>query len=136
MKTAQASAQKFADRAAASTQTYTDGVAQSTKDQAAAAIAAASIWAQATAAAAARGSFAKGLQKSGSAGWKKGVAEKGGGRYGEGVSGAGPKYATNSAPFDSARNASASMPRGLKGSPQNLQKVATVVAALVKAKQA
>ena len=135
MKTAQQSAQKFADRAASSVGTYLEGVSMTTKDQAAAAIAAAPIYAQAVQAAVTRGAFQKGLQKSGKSGWQKGVADKGGNRFAEGVGQAGPKYATNSAPFDSARSAASSMPRGLKGSPQNLQKVATVVSALIKAKQ-
>lgn len=134
-KTAQQSAQKFADRAAGSVGTYLEGVSMTTKDQAAAAIAAAPIYAQAVQAAVTRGAFQKGLQKSGKSGWQKGVADKGGNRFAEGVGQAGPKYATNSAPFDSARNAASSMPRGLKGSPQNLQKVAAVVGALIKAKQ-
>lgn len=134
-KSAQMSAQKFADRASASVGDYLSGVSSTTKDQAAAAIAAAPIYAQAVQAAVARGAFQKGLQKSGKGGWQKGVADKGGNRFAEGVGQSGPKYATNSAPFDSARNVAASMPRGLKGSPQNLAKVTAVVAALIKAKQ-
>lgn len=134
-KSASMVAEKFAQRAAAASMDYVEGAQSTNKDQAASAIAAAPIWAQAVAAAAQRGSFAKGLQKSGKGGWLAGIQSKGGGRFAEGVGSSGAKYAQNSAPFDSARNAASSMPRGLKGSPQNLAKVTTVVNALVKAKQ-
>lgn len=133
-KSASQSAEKFAMRAAGASQDYVSGAMSTTKDQAAAAIAAAPLYAQAVQASVTRGAYQKGLQKSGKSGWQKGIQDKGGNRFAEGVSGSAAKYATNSAPFDSARNAAASMPRGLKGSPQNLAKVTAVVNALVKAK--
>ena len=131
-KTAQQSAQKFADRAASSVGTYLEGVSMSTKDQAAAAIAAAPIYAQAVQAAVSRGAFQKGLQKSGKAGWLKGVTEKGENNYGTGVTAPGSlsKYTTESSRFDSARNAASGVARGPKGSPQNLQRVSAVINAL------
>ena len=134
MKTAQQSAGKYASRASAAAGDYVDGARSSTKDQAAAAIAAAGIYAQATQAAITDGRYARGLQKSGKAKWLKGVTDKGGGRYGEGVAQAAPDYATESSRFDGARGAAASLPRGIKGSPQNLQRVAAVVAAQIRVK--
>lgn len=134
-KTASQVSQKYADRASAASGDYVSGAQSTTKDQAASAIAAASIYAQATQAAITNGSYAKGLQKSGKAGWLNGVTTKGGNRYGEGVSAAAPKYATNSAKFDTARSAASSLPRGVKGSPQNLTRVTTVVNALIAAKK-
>lgn len=134
MKTASQSAEKYASRASAASGDYVSGAQQTTKDQAAAAIAAAPIYAQATQAAISDGRYARGLQKSGKAGWLKGITDKGGNRYGEGVSQAAPRYATESARFDSARGAASSLPRGIKGSPQNLQRVAAVVAAQIKTK--
>ena len=135
MKTAGQVAQKYADRASAASGDYVEGARSTTKDQSAAAIAAAAIYAQATQAAIQEGRFAKGLQKSGKSKWLAGVTEKGGNRYGEGVSGASPEYATASARFDGARGAASSMPRGIKGSAQNLQRVSAVVNALIAAKK-
>lgn len=133
-KSASQSAQKYADRAGAAAGDYVAGAESTTKDQAAAAIAAFEITKQATMAALNEGRQVRGLQKSGKSGWLAGVKAKGGSRYGEGVSVAAPKYATESARFDSARGAAASIPRGIKGSPQNLQRVAAVVAAQIKTK--
>lgn len=130
MKSASQSSQKYADRAGAASGDYVKGAQETTKDQSAAAIAAAPIFAQAMQQAITNGSFAKGLQKSGKAGWLKGVTEKGGNRYGEGVSNAAPRYAVESGKFDSARGAAASLPRGIKGSPQNIGRVTAVVNAL------
>lgn len=134
MKSASQSAEKYASRASAASGDYVSGAQETTKDQAAAAIAAAGIYAQATQASITDGRYVRGLQKSGKGKWLKGVTDKGGSRYGEGVSQAAPDYATESARFDSARGAAASLPRGIKGSPQNLQRVAAVVAAQIKVK--
>jgi hypothetical protein len=135
MKTASQSAEKYASRAAAAAGDYVAGAASTTKDQAAAAIAAAAIYGQATQQAITDGRYAKGLQKSGKSKWLNGITTKGGGRFAEGVGAAGPSYATESARFDTARGAAASMPRGIKGSPANLQRVAAVVAAQIRVKQ-
>jgi hypothetical protein len=134
MKTASASSQKFAERAANSASDYVKESQATTKDQSANAIAAKEIYKQALTASFGKDAYAKGLGKSGKAGWLKGVTEKGADRFAGGVMNAAAKYAANSAPFDSARAASASMPRGVKGSPQNLAKVAAVVTALRAAK--
>lgn len=130
MKTAAASAQKFVDRAAAASGDYVSGAQSTTKDQAALAVAAAPIYAQAVQAAITKGSYAKGLQKSGKGAWLEGVTKKGADRFASGVSTSMQKYAQNSAPFDSARGAASSLPRGLKGSETNLARVKAVVTAL------
>ena len=130
MKSAQSVLQKYVDRASASSGDYVSGAQATSKDQSARAIAAKIIYQQALTASFGRDAYAKGLGKSGKGGWLAGIVTKGAARYGEGVALSGPKYATNSGRFDSARAASDNMPRGLKGSAQNLQKVATVVAAL------
>ena len=129
MKTAQQVAEKFASRASAAAGDYVSGVENTTKDQAARAIASAEIHKQATMAALNEGRYAKGLQKAGNQAWKDGVRKKGGSRFGEGVAGASAKYATNSAVYDGARGAAASLPRGLKGSETNLARVKAVVMA-------
>lgn len=134
MKSASQVSDKYATRAAAASGDYVEGARTTTKDQAAAAIASAAIYAQATQAAITDGRYQRGLQKSGKQGWLDGVTSVGGNRFGEGVARAAPMYATESARFDSARGAAASLPRGIKGSPQNLQRVAAVVAAQIKVK--
>lgn len=134
-KSASQVAEKYATRAAAASGDYVEGARSTTKDQSAAAIAAASIWKQALDASAAAGSFVKGLQRAGKSKWLEGVTSKGGNRYGEGVSQAASDYASESAKFDTARNAANSLPRGLKGSPQNIARVTAVVNALVSAKK-
>lgn len=133
-KSAQASAQKFVERAGAASGDYVKGAQETTKDQSARAIASKAIYQQALTASFATGSYEKGLQKSGKSGWIKGVQEKGANRFAEGVSVSASKYATESGKYDSARMAADSMPRGLKGSATNLAKVATVVNALRAAK--
>lgn len=133
-KSASSVAQKYVDRAGAASGDYVKGAEETTKDQSSAAIAAAPIYAQAVQAAITRGSYAKGLQKSGKAGWLAGVKAKGGDRYGSGVAASSGKYATESAKFDSARGAAASLPRGIKGSETNLARVKAVVTALRTAK--
>jgi len=136
MKTAQQSVQKYVERAGAAVGDYVSGAANTTKDQAQRAIAAKAIYQAELTASFARDSYAKGLAKSGKAGWNAGVAGKGAERFGPGVAHAGPKYGTESAKFDGARGASEGMPTGLKGSATNLAKVAKVVAALIAVKRA
>ncbi len=128
-KSASQSGQKFVDRASAASGDYVSGAESTSKDQAAAAIAAAPIYQQAVTAAISKGSYAKGLQKSGKQGWLAGVKAKGGERFAGGVAASMQKYVTNSAPFDAARNAASALPRGLKGSETNLARVKAVVVA-------
>lgn len=134
MKSAAASAQKYVERASAASGDYVEGAQSSSKDQAAAAIAGAGNWKAGIQAAIAGGRYEKGLQESGKQGWLKGVTEKGGNRYAEGVSSGAQKYATQSGKFDSARGAAASLPRGPKGSEQNFARSKAVGQALRKMK--
>ncbi len=134
MKSASMSSQKFVERAGAASGDYVKGAQETSKDQASRAIGSKAIWAQSLTAAISRGSYEKGLSKSGKAGWLKGVQEKGQNRFGEGVAASASKYATESGKYDSARAAADNLPRGLKGSATNLAKVAAVVNALRTAK--
>lgn len=133
-KNAQSVAEKFVTRAGAASGDYVSGSEQTTKDQSAAAIAAKEIYKQALTASFTRGSYEKGLQKAGKAGWLRGVTMKGSERFASGVAASAGKYATESGKFDTARNAAASLPRGIKGSPTNLARVSAVVTALRTAK--
>lgn len=134
MKTAQQSAQKFVDRAGAASQDFVSGAEQTTKDQSAAAIAAAPNYVAGVQAAITRGAYAKGLQQSGKAGWLKGIREKGANRFAEGVASGASKYAQNSGKYDGARSAAEALPRGPKGSEANFARAKAVGLALRKAK--
>jgi hypothetical protein len=130
MKTAQQVAEKMVRNAGAASGEYVSGAEQTTKDQSSAAIAAKGNYQAALTASFARGAFEKGLAKSGKAGWLAGVRAKGQDRFATGVAAGGSKYAANSAKYDSARGAAASLPRGVKGSPTNIARVTAVVNAL------
>lgn len=133
-KSAQSVAEKFVTRAGAASGDYVSGAEQTSKDQAASAIAAKTIYQQALTASFTRGAFEKGLQRSGKGGWLRGVTVKGSERFASGVAASAGKYAQNSGRYDSARNAASGLPRGMKGSPTNLARVSAVVSALRTAK--
>jgi hypothetical protein len=138
MKTASQSVAKWATRTGAAAQDYVAGANTTDKDQAAAGVAAKEIYKAALTASFGRDSYAKGLQKSGKAGWQAGIAQKGAQNFATGVStsGAQAKYSANSGAYDSARGAAAGLPRGQRGSAQNLARVAAVANALHAAKTA
>ena len=132
MKSASQAVVKWQNRASGAGADYTEGAQTTDKDQAARAIAAKQIYQQALTESFGRDAYARGLAKSGKAGWIKGVIEKGAANFQTGVTspGAQTKYASESGRYDSARKASDAMPRGSKGSAQNLAKVTAVVNAL------
>lgn len=119
MRSAQQSAEKYVTRAGAAANDYLEGARTTTKDQSTAAIAALPIAQAALVAAFARGAQRAGLQRSGKSGWLTGIERKGADRYATGVEAGKDKYVASSSRFDTARNAAASMPRGLKGSETN-----------------
>lgn len=132
MKSANEAVTKWQTRASSAGSDYAHGAQSTEKDQAARAIAAKIIYQQQLTESFARDAFAKGLQKSGRAGWLAGVTEKGVNNYSSGVSAESSrsKYATNSGKYDAARKAADSLPRGGRGSAQNLQRVNAVMTAL------
>ncbi len=130
MKTAQSVGQKFVDRAGAAVEDYRKNAAETVKDPTALAAAAATRAASEIAKAFSSGRWAKNLQAAGKGKWLKGVTGKGANRFAEGVADSLSSYVTNSGKYDSARNASAGMPTGEKGSATNLAKVGKVVTTL------
>lgn len=129
-KTAQESARKWVERAGQASGDYSAGVLSTTKDQAALAAAAEDNYKAGVIAAANAGRFGVGVRKAGTQKWRDGVAKKGANRFAEGVSASSDAYATESARFDGARGAAASLPRGPKGSAGNLARVSAVANAL------
>jgi len=77
-----------------------------------------------------RGSFGKGVRKTGHAGWQKAATEKGPARYAQGVNLAGDKYQSGFAPFADTIKALNLPPRGPKGDPNNITRVGAIAKAL------
>lgn len=134
MKSAGQSAKKFVERASAASGDYVTGAETTSKDQAAAAINAKANYQAGLTASFARGAYEKGLSASGKSGWLKGIKDKGGNRFAEGVASGADKYAQNSAKYDGARGAANSLPRGPKGSEANFARAKAVGQALRAAK--
>ena len=131
-KSASQAVTKWTQNTAIAGESYKKGASETSKDQSAAAIAAKPIYISQLQASFAKDSYAKGLQKSGKGGWIKGIVEKGAANFATGVSSAGAqnKYVTESSKFDQARKAADALPRGVKGSATNLNRVTAVVNAL------
>lgn len=134
VKSISAAASKWAARAGVAVNDYTNGVANTQKDQAGLAAAAQPQWAAGVQAAATAGTFAAGLQRAGTAGWKAGVASKGAQRYAPGVTASQPKYTARFGPF---LNVIAGLDLGQRfprGDPRNQQRSVIVQTALNKAR--
>ncbi len=132
MKQASEAVVKWQSRAAGAGGDYAEGARTTDKDQAQRAIAAKAVYQQALTESFGRDAYAKGLQKSGKQGWLTGIEQKGAQNFSTGVSAeiARSKYVTNSSRYDGARKAADSLPRGARGSAQNLNRVAAVANAL------
>jgi hypothetical protein len=125
---------KWVRRAQGATQDYTDGAASTTKSQSAAAVAARPLWTQAMNAPATADRWAKGLARSGDEGWRAGVREKGGPRYGQGVATGEAKYGARIGKILSAIGAIEIPARGLAGSDTNFTRSSNIGRALNKLK--
>jgi hypothetical protein len=134
VKSITAAATKWSARAGVAVNDYLGGVANSQVDQAGRAAQAEPQWAAAVAAAATAHTFSAGLGRSGTAGWKAGVASKGATRYAPGVAAATPKYTARFGPF---LNVIAGLDLGARfprGDPRNQQRSVVVQVALNKAR--
>lgn len=125
---------KWANRSAAASGEYAQGVASPRRSWSAATEAAADVHAQAMQEAIAEGRFAKGVRKASDAAWSQGVQNKGRTRYSQGVTVAQNKYSSGFAPFAAALGAVTLSPRGPKG--QNYGRTQEVGEALRAAKRA
>lgn len=133
LKDASAYADKFANRAGAASPDYAAGVAATT-GQAAAAANAADKWQQSVTTAAAKANFSANVTAAGDAAWKTGVQVKGQSRYGPGVAAGKQKWANKVQKYFAVLKSISLPARGLRGSAQNTQISAIVVAALHNAK--
>jgi len=78
--------------------------------------------------------YPKGIAATGDAGWSAKTLAKGPARFAEGVMLSGPDYQEAVKPYLDVIAATQLPPRGPKGSPQNLQRVAAIATALRKKK--
>ncbi len=126
---------KFVRRGQAAVDDWKTGVQQTTKSQSGEAIAAASRWQQALQGDAVLSRFKSKLTAAGDGKWRDNAVTKGAtqGRFAGGIGAAGPAWAAGVTPiFDALR--SLSLPdRGLKRSPQNLDRARIVIEAEAKA---
>jgi hypothetical protein len=127
-------AAKWTTRASAAVNDYKAGAASPKASQSQSAIAAAPLWQQAVTSPAAMNAFQSGLRTAGDQGWLNGVNNKGAARYPQGIAAGQQKFQNNITPFLQVI-AGLNLPqKGLRGSAQNLQRVATVAQALHTAK--
>ncbi len=128
-------AAKFVKRGQAAVDDWKIGVQQTTNSQSANAIAAAPRWQQALQGDAVLARFKSKLTAAGDGKWRDNAVKKGAeqGRFSGGIGAAGPAWAAGVTPvFDALR--SLSLPdKGLKRSPQNLDRVRLVIETEAKA---
>lgn len=123
-------ANKWSARAQGAVNDYAAGAASPKQSQSASAIASADLWQQAVTGPGAKSAFTSGLSKAGDQGWLNGVNTKGKARYAGGITAGMTKFQTNIAPFLQAIAGVNLPPKGLRGSAQNIQRVAAIAAAL------
>lgn len=127
-------AQRWAQRTAAATSDYVAGVASPRQSWQAATVAAAPAHKAAITEALARGAFEKGVQKAGDGKWSAAAQGKGAERFGPGAAAGVGDYQQGVQKYLQVIESTPLPPRGPKGDPRNIQRVAVLAAALRKAK--
>jgi len=125
---------RWAQRTAAATQDYQAGVQAPRVSWQQATVAASEAHKQAVIQAAQEGRFAKGVQKAGDAKWLKAASGKGAERFGPGAAAGQGDYEQGVAPYLQVIESTPLPPRGPKGDPKNIQRVAVLATALHKRK--
>lgn len=87
-------------------------------------------WKAAITEAATKGMYLKGVRQAGTTKWQEKSLQKGPGRFSEGVMVAGPEYESGVAPYRDVIEKTTLPPKFPKGDPRNIQRVATIAAAL------
>lgn len=116
------------------TEDYSQGVQQPRTPWAAAATAANDRYKAGVTEAANANRFAKGIAAAGDARWSQKSLSKGPSRFAEGVALSGPDYQAGVQPYLDVIASVQLPPRGPKGDPRNLQRVAAIATALRKRK--
>lgn len=113
---------------------YEQGVQSPRADWQQATTAAAQSYVQGVTQAAQEGRFQKGVQKAGTAKWSRKALQVGTQRFGPGVAIAEPDFREAFEPYRRIIETTTLPPRGPKGSPQNIQRVAVIAQALFQGK--
>lgn len=129
-------ARKWAEVTPGRAAQYEAGVRNPVRDYAAGAVAANEAWKGGVQAAVAGDRFKRGVTKAGTAKWQDRALKLGPARYGPGVTIAQPDFEAGFAPYREAIAATVLPPRGPRRSPQNLQRVNAMVAAISARKEA
>lgn len=136
VKDAGRSAQKWAERAGSASSDYADGIQNPKEDWARATNASANAWKAGINKAVTENRFSKGVTRAGSAKQIEKSLSKGVARYSQGVAVAQGDYQDGVAPYLEVIERTQLPPRGPKGDPNNLQRVAAIDTALHAAKNA
>jgi hypothetical protein len=123
-------ASKWSSRAQAAGPDYTAGVKSTQKDWASNTAAASDSWGAGVSQAVSDGRFAKGVTAAGTDKWRSNAASKGAQRYPQGVAGAQPAFNAGFSPYLAVIQNVTLTPRSPRGSPNNIQRVSIITAAL------
>ena len=123
-------ASKWSTRAQAAGPDYTAGVKGTQKDWAALTAASSDSWGAGVSQAVSDGRFAKGVAAAGTPKWQNAAATKGAQRYPQGVAGAQPSFVSGFSPYLTVIQNTTLPPRSPRGSPNNIQRVSVITAAL------
>ncbi len=134
IKTTAAIQEKWGRVTPTRTDDYQTGIKNPKRDWAQAASAAKASWAGGVQAAVSNDSFAKGVNKSGTANWQAKATAKGPSRFAEGVAMAAGDYGTAFAPYADTIKATTLPPRYPRGDIRNLDRVKVIATALRKKK--
>lgn len=130
IKSPDAIAAKWAQRAGVAGQAYKDGVSAPRRPWAASTAAAQPAYEAGVQQAVAKGSFSSGVQKAGDQKWQTKAVNLGSQRYPTGVQAAQPAYQSGISKVVATLSSLNLPPRGAKRDPANLQRVAAVNQAL------
>ena len=130
------SSDKWMRRAAVAGPDYESGIRNPRRPWAEASLGAEDNYKSGVVAAANAGRYGRGVKAAGNEKWQKNAIAKGPSRFAEGVALAQDAWETGFKPYQDAIRAITLPPRGPKGSPQNLQRVAAMANVLRKGSQA
>lgn len=122
--------EKWARQAAGATQEYEEGVRNPRKDWAAETQKANDSYKAGIQKSLADERFKKGVARAGTSKWQKGAIDKGVSRWAEGVAVSTKAYEEGFGPYASVIGRLQLPPRGPKGDPKNIQRVAVIAKAL------
>lgn len=135
IKDAAAIAAKWARVTPGRTQDYTDGITNPRRPWAQSTVAAKGSWADGVSQAIQRDAFSKGVQAAGEQKWSTNTLQKGPSRWAEGVRLGEDAFTQGFEPFRAAIAGLQLPPRGPRGDPRNLERVAAVVRVLRQVKE-